>query len=150
MRSHWKWTGLLALALSSAPAWAEVTATEAWVRSTIGNQKATAAFLKLRSSEDAKLVGAASPAANIVEVHEIAMKDNVMSMRAVDEIALPAGKTVELRPGGYHVMLIDVVKPLAVGEEVPITLTIVGKDGKKSSLAVKAEVRSFGGTPVRK
>ena len=59
MRSHWKSAGLLALALASAPAWAEVTATEAWVRSTIGNQKATAAFLKLRSSEDAKLVGAA-------------------------------------------------------------------------------------------
>ncbi|HQW39470.1 MAG TPA: copper chaperone PCu(A)C [Usitatibacteraceae bacterium] len=136
--------------LVATQALAEVTATEAWVRGTVATQKATGAFMKLRSTEDAKLVGAASPAATIVEVHEMAMKNNVMSMRAVDELPLPAGKTVELKPGGYHVMLIDLVKPLAAGEKVPVTLTLVGKDGKKSTLEVKAEVRAVGGGPMRK
>lgn len=133
------------LALAAAQAWAEVTVTEAWVRGTVAAQKATGAFMKVKSSEDARLVSAASPAARIVEVHEMAMKDNVMTMRAVDAIALPAGKTVELKPGGYHVMLIDLVKPLAAGEKVPVQLTVVGKDGSKATLEVKAEVRAVGG-----
>ena len=131
-------------ALVATQALAEVTVTEAWVRGTVATQKATGAFMKIRSSDDAKLVAAASPAAGIVEVHEMAVKDNVMTMRAVDTLALPAGKTVELKPGGYHVMLIDLVKPLAAGDKVPVTLTIMGKDGKKSTLEVKAEVRAMG------
>ncbi len=75
----------------------------------------------------------------------MAMKGNVMEMRAVDSLALPAGKIVELKPGGYHVMLIDLVKPLGAGDKVPVTLTVVGKDGKKSTLEVKADVRAVGG-----
>jgi len=131
----------IAMALSGQQALAEVTASDAWVRGTVPSQKATGVFMKLRSTEDAKLVAAASPAAKIVEVHEMAMKGNVMEMRAVESIALPAGKTVELKPGGYHVMLIDIVKPLSKGDSVPVTLTLMGKDGKKSTLALKAEVR---------
>lgn len=133
---------VLGCAMSALPALAEVTATDAWVRGTVPAQKATGVFMKLKSTEDAKLVAAASPAAKIVEVHEMAMKGNVMEMRAVESIALPAGKSVELKPGGYHVMLIDVVKPLSRGDSVPLTLTLVGKDGKKSTLQVKAEVRA--------
>jgi copper(I)-binding protein len=135
--------------LFATQAAAEVTATDAWVRGTVPAQKATGAFLTLRSSEDAKVVAAASPAAKIVEVHEMVMKDNVMQMRAVESLALPAGKTVELKPGGYHVMLIDLVKPLIAGEKVPVTLTIVGKDGRKSALEVQAEVRSLAGAPMK-
>jgi hypothetical protein len=133
------------LALAAVQARAEVTATEAWVRGTVPAQKATGVFMKIKSSEDAKLVAAASPAAKIVEVHEMAMKGNVMEMRAVETLALPAGKVVELKPGGYHVMLIDLVKPLGAGEKIPVTLTVVGKDGKKSTLEVKADVRAVGG-----
>jgi hypothetical protein len=144
MKSQLKVLCLLGWALVATQAAAEVTVTEAWVRGTVASQKATGVFMKLRSTEDAKLVAAASPAATVVEVHEMAMKDNVMTMRAVDELALPAGRTVELKPGGYHVMLIDLLKPLAAGEKVPVTLTVVGKDGKKSSVEVKAEVRAVG------
>ena len=135
-------------ALVATQALAEVTVTEAWVRGTVATQKATGAFMKIRSSDDAKLVAATSPAAGIVEVHEMAIKDNVMTMRAVDVLPLPAGKTVELKPGGYHVMLIDLVKPLGKGDTVPVTLTIVGKDGRKSTLEVKAEVRALGAAPM--
>jgi hypothetical protein len=144
-----KTPNLLALAacLLALPAMAEVTVTDAWVRGTVPAQKATGAFMKLKSSEEAKLVAAASPAAKIVEVHEMSMKDNVMQMRAVEAIALPAGKTVELKPGGYHVMFIDLVKPLEKGATVPITLTLVGKDGRKFTQDVKAEVRAPSGEP---
>lgn len=144
MNGKWKQACVAGLAFAATACWAEVTATEAWVRGTVPAQKATGAYMKLKSSEDAKLVGAASPAAKVVEVHEMAMKGNVMEMRAIDALALPAGATVELKPGGYHVMLIDLVKPLAAGEKVPVTLTVVGKDGKKSLVEVKAEVRAAG------
>jgi hypothetical protein len=149
MNAVLKRIGVAGLALAAAQAWAEVTVTEAWVRGTVPAQKATGAFMKLKSSEDAKLVSAASPAAKIVEVHEMAMKGNVMEMRAIDALALPAGKTVELKPGGYHVMLVDLVKPLAAGEKVPVTLTVIGKDGKKATVEVKAEVRAVGATPAK-
>jgi copper(I)-binding protein len=149
MKRHLKVLCIAGCALVATQAVAEVTVTEAWVRGTVATQKATGAFMKIRSTEDAKLVGAASPSASIVEVHEMAMKDNVMTMRAVDELPLPAGKTVELKPGGYHVMLIDLAKPLAAGDKVPVMLTIVGKDGRKSTLEVKAEVRAMG-APMKK
>ena len=136
---------VLAAMMVALPAAAQVTVSEAWVRGTVPAQKATGAFMKIRSAEDAKLVSAASPVAKIVEVHEMSMKDNVMQMRAVESVALPAGKTVELRPGGYHVMLVDLARPLGKGDSVPITLTFVGKDGKKTTQEVKAEVRAHGG-----
>lgn len=127
----------------SAPARAEVTVTEPWVRGTVAGQKASGAFMGLKSSSDVRLVGAASPAAKVVEVHEMASADGVMRMRAIDGLALPAGKAVELKPGGYHVMLIDLVKPLLPGEQVPIFLTFVAADGGKSTVEVKATVRDL-------
>ena len=135
-------------ALVATQALAQVTVKEAWVRGTVPMQQATGAFMKLTSTENVSLVNAASPAAKIVEVHEMRMKDNVMSMRSIDDIPLPAGKTVELKPGGYHVMLIDLVKPLGKGDTVPITLTFVGKEGKRTTLEVKAEVRAVGAAPM--
>ncbi len=149
MKTPWIAILLAGGLVSALPAGAEVTVTEAWIRGTVAAQKATGAFMKLKSSENARLVAAASPAANIVEVHEMAMKGNVMTMRAVDAIELPAGKVVELKPGGYHVMLIDLVKPLAAGDKVPVQLTVVSKDGRKAILEVKAEVRAAGGGAMK-
>ena len=134
----------LAASLLSLPVAAQVTVSDPWVRSTVPAQKATGAFMKVKSGSEAKLVSAASPVAKVVEVHEMSMKDNVMQMRAIDAIALPAGKTVELKPGGYHVMLMELVKPIDAGASVPITLTFVGKDGKKFTQEVKAEARAPG------
>ena len=134
---------LFAAALA-LPAAAQVQVSDPWVRSTVPAQKATGAFMTLKSAGEAKLVSAASPVAKVVEVHEMAMKDNVMQMRAVESIALPAGKAVALKPGGYHVMLMELVKPIDAGASVPITLTFVGKDGKKFTQEVKAEARAPG------
>jgi periplasmic copper chaperone A len=139
-----------AIAIASVQAFADVTATDVWARATVPKQTATGAFMKLRSTTDVSLVNAASPAANIVEVHEMRLKDNVMYMRAIDEIELPAGKTVELKPGGWHVMLIELVKPLAVGDKVPITLTFRGPGSKQTKLEVTAEVRGPGAAPEKR
>jgi len=126
-----------------ALAQAEVTVTEPWVRGTVSGQKASGAFMGLKSSSDVRLVGASSPAAKVVEIHEMSTSDGVMRMRAIEGLPLPAGKSVELKPGGYHVMLIDLVKPLVPGEQVPISLTFLAADGRKSTVEVKAMVREL-------
>jgi copper(I)-binding protein len=133
----------LLAALLSFPAFAQVAVTDAWVRGTVPGQMATGAFMQLTAKSDATLVGAASPAAKVVEIHEMKMDGGVMKMSAVDKLVLPAGKAVELKPGGYHVMLMDLTQPLKDGDTVPITLSVVGKDGKKEALVVNAKVRSL-------
>lgn len=129
---------LLALAAASH---AQVSVKEAWVRASVPQQSATGAFMQITATQDSKLVSASSPVAPITEVHEMAMQDNVMKMREVPSVALPAGKTVELKPGGYHIMLMNLPKPLKAGDTVPLTLTVEGKDGKRESVQVSATVR---------
>ena len=121
-----------------------MTATDAWVRGTVPAQKTTGAFVTLQSSEDAKLVAVTTPAAKTVEIHSSGMQDGMMHMHAVDSVALPAGQRVELKPGGFHVMLVGLAKPLAAGDRVPLTLTVEDSRGKRSTFEVKAEVRSLG------
>lgn len=130
-----------AAAAASVPAWAQVEVKSAWVRGTVPAQKTTGAYMEISSARDASLVGAESTAAGEVEVHEMSMDKNVMRMRAVPRLDLPAGKTVELKPGGYHMMLIDLKKPLKKGDSVPLRLKIENKDKTVSTVEVKAEVR---------
>lgn len=133
----------LSAALLSATAFAQVTVKDAWVRATVSQQKATGAFMQLQAAQDAKLVGALSPVAGVVEVHEMAMDNGVMKMRAVPSLALPAGKAVEIKPGGYHVMLMDLKGQVKDGDTVPVTLVVEGKDGKRQNIEVKAPARTM-------
>jgi copper(I)-binding protein len=132
--------------LSPSLALAQVSVSEPWVRGTVPGQHATGAFMKLLAADDSALVAVASPVAKTVEVHEMAMEGNVMKMRAVDRIALPKGKTVELKPGGYHVMLMGLERTVKAGEEVPLTLTFEDRAGKRSSVEVKAKTRPLTGS----
>jgi copper(I)-binding protein len=135
-------TLLLSLALlAPAAAMAQTTVADAWVRGTLPQQKATGAFMTLTSAQGGKLVGVASPVAGVVEIHEMAMEGNVMKMRAVPSLALPAGQPVQLKPGGYHVMLMDLKKPLPAGDTVPLTLTVQGSDGKAQTLQLSLPVK---------
>jgi len=120
---------------------AQVTVKDAWVRATVAQQKATGAFMQLQSAQDAKLISAQSPVAGLVEVHEMSMDGGVMKMRAVPSLALPAGKAVDLKPGGYHVMLMDLKAQVKDGDTVPVTLVVEGKDGKRQSLEIKVPAR---------
>jgi len=131
-------------ALLAAPAlFAQVAVTDPWVRGTVSSQKATGAFMQLKSAADAKLVAASSPVAGITEIHEMKMDGGVMRMSAIRDLALPAGKAVDLKPGGYHVMLMALKQPVKEGESVPITLTFEDAAGKRSSVVVNAPVKSL-------
>jgi periplasmic copper chaperone A len=147
-----KFTSLVALAslcgALAAPAVAQTTVKDAWVRGTVPAQKATGAFMQITSAQGGKLVSAASPIAGTVEIHEMKMEGGVMKMGPVPGLALPAGQAVELKPGGYHVMLMDLKQPVKAGETVPLTLVVEGLDGKKETLEVKAPVRALGAAPA--
>jgi copper(I)-binding protein len=112
-----------------------------WIRGTVAQQKATGMFAQITSATGGKLVSASSPVAGMVEIHEMAMDGNVMRMRPIAGLDLPAGKAVDLKPGGYHVMLMDLKQQLKPGETVPVILVIEGAGGKRETLEVKAPVR---------
>jgi copper(I)-binding protein len=96
-----------------------------------------------------KVVSASSPQAGVVEIHEMAMEGNVMKMRALTSLELPAGKAVELKPGGHHVMLMDLKQPLKAGDTVSVNLVVEGKDGKRETVVVKAPVRALGAAAAK-
>ncbi len=129
---------------------AQTTIKDPWVRGTVAGQKATGMFAQITSTSGGKLVSAASPVAGVVEIHEMAMDGNVMRMRAVPAVDLPAGKPVDLKPGGYHVMLMDLKKDLKPGETVPVTLVVEGADKKRETLEVKAPVKPLAGKDPHK
>ena len=133
-----------ACALLTLSALAQTSVQEPWVRGTVAQQKATGAFMQITSATGGKLLSVSSPAAGVVEVHEMAMDGTTMRMRAVPSLDLPAGKAVELKPGGYHVMLMDLKAPLKAGDTVDLSLVVETADGKKETLLVKAPVRALG------
>ena len=133
-----------ALFTACLPAWAQVTVQEPWVRGTVAEQKGTGMFARITSAQPARLVSASSPAAGIVEIHEMTMQGDVMRMRAIPGLDLPAGKPVELKPGWLHLMLINLKQPLEPGKTVPVTL-VVETGGKRESIEVKVPVRTLAG-----
>ena len=128
---------------AAAGAQAQVTVSNAWVRATVPAQKATGAFLQLQSVQDARFVAVTSPLTPTVEVHEMAMQGDVMRMRQVQAVDLPAGKIVDLKPGGHHIMLMNLKAQVKEGDTVPLTLVFEGKDGKRQSVEVKAPVHGL-------
>lgn len=123
---------------------APVAAEGAWVRTSVSGQKATGAFMKLTARERLQLVGVASPAAGHGELHEMKMDGDVMKMRAVPALDLGPGQPLELKPGGYHVMLFDLKTPLARGNAVPLTLTFRDARGATSRLELSVPVGVIG------
>jgi hypothetical protein len=133
-----------ALLLASAGALAQVTVKDAWVRATVPAQKTSGAFLTLISQRDAQIVAVRSPVAATVEMHQMDMRSTTMNMRAVDAIALPAGKTVDFGEAGYHVMLMELRRQLKAGETVPLELLVEEKNKKRLTVTVQAKVRPLG------
>ncbi|MGS7251770.1 copper chaperone PCu(A)C [Pseudomonas sp. SK] len=131
---------LLGLAL---PALAQTTVSDAWVRASVPHQQSTGAFMTLTASSDSKLVGVASKVAKSVQVHEMTMNGDVMGMREVKTVELPAGKAVTLDPNGLHVMLMGLHDQVKEGDKVPLTLTIEDAKGARETVGVQAEVRAL-------
>jgi periplasmic copper chaperone A len=123
----------------------------AWVRTSVAGQGGTGAFMKLTARNAMRLVGVSSPVAAVAEVHEMKMEGDVMKMRAVPGLDLPAGQAVELKPGGYHLMLMQLRQPLTVGTMVPLTLILKEASGverrQNLQLPVSAAAPGSGGKP---
>lgn len=130
--------------ISGLPAHAQTAAAVqvegAWVRPTVPGQKGTGAFMRITARDGMRLVGVSSPVAGVVEVHEMKMEGGVMKMRAVPALELPAGQTVELKPGGYHVMLMDLKNALPRDTTVPMTLMFKDARGADSRLELSVPV----------
>jgi periplasmic copper chaperone A len=124
-------------------AWAQTQVTDPWIRGTVAQQKATGMFATLTSVGGGRLVSGSSPVAGIVEIHEMKMEGTTMRMRAIDGLDLPAGKPVELKPGGFHLMLMDLKQPLKAGDTVPLTLVVEGVDRQRSTVELKVPVRAL-------
>jgi copper(I)-binding protein len=100
----------------------------AWARATVQGQKATGAFMKLTAPQATRLVSVSTPVAGVAEIHEMKMDGGVMKMRAMPVLDLPANQPVELKPGSYHLMLMDLKAPLM--KDSSVALTLVFKDAK--------------------
>lgn len=138
-------SAVLALLVLSLPAAAaQVAVSDAWVRATMPGQKTSGAYLQIQADADARLVGVSSPLAPRAEVHEMKMDGDVMRMREIKALDLPRGKPVVLEPGGYHIMLMNLKKPIAAGDTVPLSL-VIESAGKRQTIDVKAEARAPGG-----
>lgn len=140
---------LSAAALLLAPgAHAQITVKDPWVRATVPAAKASGAFMQLQSAQDARLVEVRSPVAGVVEIHQMSTDNGMMKMAAVDGIDLPAGKTVPLASGGYHVMLMQLKQQMKEGDTVPLTLVVRKKDRKLETVEVKALVKPLNYVPA--
>ncbi|MBT9499644.1 MAG: copper chaperone PCu(A)C [Burkholderiaceae bacterium] len=136
---------LLSLLVSAAAlAQTTVQVEDPWVRGTVTGQPATGAFMRLTPSAHARLVAARSPVAGVVEIHEMAMDGDVMKMRQIPGLDLAAGRTMELKPGGYHVMLMSLKQPLKGGQSVPLTLIFEDERGKRFEQTLAAPVTALG------
>lgn len=137
------WMIAVAAGLAAQAAWAaNISVTDAWARATMPGQPVSGAYMQIQSDADARLLGASSTVVPRVEVHEMNMDGGVMRMREVKSIDLPKGKTVSLEPGGYHIMLMNLKKPIAAGDVIPLTL-VVESGGKRQTVEVKAKARAM-------
>jgi copper(I)-binding protein len=141
----WIAAALLSAALTTPamahPDAAHVAAEGAWARASVAGQQATGAFVRLTAKEPLRLVGVRTPAAAVGEIHEMKMEGDVMRMRALDGLDLPAGQTVELKPGGLHLMFQQLKAPLQEGTQVPVTLVFQNAQGAESRLHLQVPVQ---------
>jgi len=136
--------GAIALAwlLAGAAHAAElVQVREPWAKATVPGQKVGGVYMKLIARENLRLTGVKSAVAETAEVHQMKMENGMMRMRTVTFLELPAGKTVKLEPGGYHIMLFDIKQSLLPGQKLKLELTVEDASRRQHRVAVEAVVR---------
>ena len=132
---------VLAQAVSKTVTTNAIKIEDAYTRATVPGQQVAGGFMKIENKGAAdQLISASSPVAGEVQLHEMAMDGNVMKMRQVKDISVPAGGAVELKPGGLHLMFMNIKAPLTAGESVPVKL----KFAKAGEVEVKMPVNAMG------
>ena len=136
---------LLTLAASSTYIHAKdtVSVENAWVRPTTAGQDVGAAYMTFTSKQEATLIHVESNVTKSIEIHSMTMQNGVMKMRMMETLPLTAGKPYKLEPGGFHLMLFDLKKPLTEGEQVNFELTF-----KSNNTEFKQQVKALVKTPV--
>lgn len=137
-QAAWLLLGLFA----ASTTFAQVKVDGAWARATVQGQKATGAFMKLTAPQATRLVAVSTPVAGVAEIHEMKMDGGVMKMRAMPDLNLPANQSVELKPGGYHLMLMDLKAPLLKDSSVALTLTFKDAKGVETKQQISVPVNS--------
>ncbi len=137
-----RYLGALLALLVAATAHAQTLKVQnAWARATVQGQKATGVFMQITAPVAATLVGVSTPVAGLAEVHEMKMDGDVMRMRPLTQgLELPAGTTVQLQPGGYHLMLMDLKVPLQKDSTIPLTLRLKDSKGLQSTQEIRIPV----------
>ena len=133
--------GMVATAQAQNAKVGSVQIENAYTRATVPGQQVAGGFMKIENKGAAdQLISASSPASSEVQLHEMAMEGNVMRMRQVKEVVVPAGGTVELKPGGLHLMFMNIKTPLTAGETVTVKL----KFAKAGEVEIKMPVNAMG------
>jgi copper(I)-binding protein len=122
-----------------APGVAAIDVRDAWARPTVPGQTSSVVYARITAPSGGRLVGASSPVGE-VSIHDMRMEGDIMRMRDLDAIELPAGQAVALAPNGLHLMLTGLRQPLAAGAQVPLTLRVVDREGRRGTLAVQVPV----------
>jgi periplasmic copper chaperone A len=147
MTNLYRFGGLLAALLMSASVYAgDIQVENAWTRATAPGQDAAGVDLTITSKQAATLVGVSSAACKTVQLHGMTHENGMMKMREVKFIELPAGKRMNLREGGYHLMLTGLKAPLKAGESVPLTLSFKMANKRMVKVKTKAEVKPLTAT----
>jgi copper(I)-binding protein len=134
---------LVAPAIAQEVKAGDLVITQSWSRATPGGAKIGGGYLTIENKGTApdRLIGAAGDVAGKIEVHEMAMKDGVMTMRPLDKgLTIEPGKAVKLAPGGYHLMMFDLKGPLKQGDKLPVTLEFE----KAGKVTVSLDVQGIG------
>jgi len=134
-----KWAMGTGFVLLSALAWSDVRTENGWARLLPPVVKTTAGYLEIASDTPDRLLSASSVAAQRVEIHQTQMKDGMMNMSEVAGIDVLAGETLNLAPGGYHLMIIGLKSPLQEGAFIPVQLQLEKAGPLDVNLRIRAE-----------
>jgi len=113
-----------------------------WARASNDGQDVSAAYMTIVSNEDTSLITIDSDVTDVIEIHSMSMENGVMKMRMLDTLDLIAGKPTELSPGGFHLMLFDLKKPLTAGKEAHFTLHFKNKAGQEKTISVTSPIKA--------
>lgn len=121
---------------------------EPWAKATVPGQKVGGVYMKLVARENLRLTGVKSAVAESAAVHQMKIENGMMRMRAVPFLELPAGRTVKLEPGGYHIMLFDIRQSLVAGQKLKLELTVEDGSKRRHRVVVEAMVRDRDAGPA--
>jgi hypothetical protein len=124
---------------------ADVTVDGAWARATAPGQANGSVGMIVTSQQDARLIAVSSTVAARSEIHTMTMDNGIMKMRQIEDLPLPAKQAVKLGPGGEHLMLMGLKKPLKEGDTISLTLTVEFADKRTEKIQTQAQVKSLTG-----